>query len=105
MDVRWLEASGWQDAGHRIWLAANRKDRNFGPVAEDSDEQLGCLLEEYRIPAYPPPQSAHPPTVPSMAVAWIRQRDTDQGFLLSAFDVAVPVDFVTTGGTMILSGE
>ena len=47
LDVRWPEVSGWQDAGHRTWLAANRKDPNFGPVAEDSYEQLGSLLEEY----------------------------------------------------------
>jgi ATP-dependent helicase HrpA len=28
----------------RAWIAANRKDRNLGPVAEDLDEQLAWLL-------------------------------------------------------------
>jgi ATP-dependent helicase HrpA len=51
---RWFEAAAVVGQGVdgivellpevRAWIAANRKDRNLGPVAEDLDEQLAWLL-------------------------------------------------------------
>ena len=50
---RWYEAAGVVGKGVdgvleilpevRAWVAAQRKDRNLGPVAEDLEEQLASL--------------------------------------------------------------